>query len=117
MSHQSANSITAELLLKINEKYQPAVLLFRLNVIVASASRGGGRGGVIRSAPNGSPDLIGSMRGTPVAIEIKAGEDRLNPAQRAFRGAWLGAGGIYIVAGDVERTMEMLDQALRGRSS
>lgn len=114
----TSNDITKLLLLAISEKYKPACLMFRLNVIVAAASRGGGRGGVIRSAPNGSPDLIGCIgvqdRSAAVAIEVKAGNDRLSPAQRAFRSAWLAAGGIYIVARDVERTMEMLDLAVRG---
>jgi len=124
----SANDITKLLLLAISEKYKPACLMFRLNVIVAAASRGGGRGGVVRSAPNGSPDLIGCVglpdgpslpggRSCAVAIEVKAGKDRLGPDQVAFRGAWLAAGGVYIVARDVDRTMELLDLALRGRTS
>lgn len=110
----NSNEITKSLLLAISEKYKPACVVFRLNVIVATASRGGGRGGVVRSAPNGSPDLIGACRGVPLAIEVKSGKDRMGPAQVAFRGAWLAAGGVYIVARDVERTMEMLDLALKG---
>ena len=123
--HAQHTALVKSLLLAISEKYKPACLMFRLNVIVAAASRGGGRGGVVRSAPNGSPDLIGCVglpdgpslpggRSCAVAIEVKAGKDRLGPDQVAFRGAWLVAGGIYIEARDVERTMELLDLALRG---
>jgi hypothetical protein len=105
-----SNTLTRSLLLAISERYQPACLMFRLNVIVAMGKRG-----CIRSAPNGSPDLIGAIQGHPVAIEIKAGKDRLSPAQRAFRDAWQRSGGIYIVARDVDLTMCELAFALEGR--
>lgn len=103
----TANAITNTLLVRINERYQPRCLMFRLNVMLMRASRG-----VVRSAPNGCPDLIGTILGHGVAIEVKAGRDRMNPAQERFAAQWVRSGGIHIVARDVERAMKDLGDAL-----
>lgn len=105
----SSNVITAELLLRLNAIYQPAILLFRLNVIVARASRG-----AVRSAPNGAADIMGTIQGRAVAIEVKAGRDRLRPAQENFRDQWTRAGGVYVVARDVEQAITEIQGHLRG---
>ena len=108
----TSNDLTRLLLLAISRTYWPHVLVFRLNVIVARGLRAGSQG-CIRSAPNGSPDLIGTCQGRGLAIEIKAGKDRLSPAQALFRDSWRRAGGVYIVARDVGQAMRELAEALR----
>jgi hypothetical protein len=105
----NANAITAGLLLAISEKYQPRCLIFRINVIVARASRG-----TVRSAPNGCPDILGIVEGRAVVIEVKAGRDTLRPAQIHFRDQWIKAGGAYILARDIENAMADLESQVRG---
>lgn len=53
--------------------------------------------GGLGQAP-GIADFLGIHRGRPVAIETKAGKNRLSQAQREFKKAWEAAGGIYIEA-------------------
>ncbi len=103
----SANAITADLLVAINAEYQPEVLLFRLNIIVARATRG-----AVRSAPNGVADVIGCIRGRAVAIEVKAGRDTLRPAQVNFRDQWIRAGGVHVVARSLEQGMKDLREQI-----
>lgn len=67
----------------------------------------------IRFGLNGSGDIIGALRGRPVAIETKTKDGSLDPDQKRFRRAWEKAGGVYIVA---RSPAEALDQ-LRGLSS
>jgi hypothetical protein len=110
MTGPGANSITADLLVEINKQYQPHMLLFRLNVMVAEASRG-----AVRSAPNGTADLIGCVCGHPVAIEVKAGRDRLREEQANFRDQWLRGGGIYIIARSAEQGIADLRQEINKR--
>lgn len=105
----NANGLTAALLVAINAAYQPDVLLFRLNIIVARATRG-----AVRSAPNGVADVIGCVRGRAVAIEVKAGRDTLRPAQVNFRDQWVRAGGIWILARSLEQGMKDLREKIDG---
>ena len=106
----TANGITNALLLRISERYQPYCLIFRLNVtgMVAGTQ-------FIRSAPKGTSDIIGTIYGYAVAIEVKAGKDTLNPDQKRFREQWLKAGGIHLVARDVDRTMSELNAQIKSR--
>jgi hypothetical protein len=49
----------------------------------------------------GSPDIIAILpSGKFLGIEIKAGGDRLRPAQQAFRAKIVEAGGEFLVIGD-----------------
>jgi hypothetical protein len=118
--HAQHTALVKSLLVAISEKYMPRCMVWNLNVIVGDRSRN-----FTRSAPNGAADIVGCIYsaspgdyagvGRAVAIEAKTGAGELSERQRAFRGAWLAAGGVYIVARDVTRTMELLDLALRGR--
>lgn len=60
----------------------------------------------IRSAPNGTADLLGIYCGVPVAIETKRPKNSSQrQAQKDFQKAWESAGGVYFLArsvGDVE---------------
>lgn len=69
--------------------------------------------GVIRSAPNGTPDLLGIYRGWPTAIETKSKRGRQSQEQRDFQAAWERAGGIYLMP----RTMAELKEGLAAISS
>lgn len=64
--------------------------------------------GVVRSAPNGTPDLLGIYRGWPVAIETKSKRGRQSEDQRSFQAAWTAAGGVYLMP----RTMDALKAGL-----
>jgi hypothetical protein len=46
-------------------------------------------------------DFLGVHRGRPIAIEVKAGRDRLSQDQTKFLASWARAGGVAIVARDV----------------
>lgn len=104
MPSLSANNITASLLLELNERYQPHICIQRINVIVARAKRG-----TVRSARNGTSDILGCIRGIPVAIEVKTENDRMRTEQVSFGESWERAGGIYVIARDAERALAEID--------
>ena len=56
----------------------------------------------------GSADLVGVLRpsGRAVAIEVKSPVGKATPAQLAWRRAWEGAGGLYILARSVEDALD-----------
>jgi hypothetical protein len=58
-----------------------------------------------RSAPVGFPDLIGCAAGRALAIEVKSATGRQRPEQRAWQKRWESAGGIYLLARDVDVTV------------
>lgn len=65
---------------------------------------------VITSAPAGTPDLLGVMRGgLALAIETK-GRGKQSPAQKNFQTAWERRGGVYIVAKSLQDVIERLDR-------
>jgi hypothetical protein len=49
----------------------------------------------------GVADLIGCYRGKAVAIEVKAGKDKLTEDQAAFLRRWQEAGGVALEARDL----------------
>jgi hypothetical protein len=58
---------------------------------------------------NGVADLIGVYRGRGVAIEVKAGQDKLTDKQVKFLKRWREAGGIGIEARDVKSVADELE--------
>ena len=68
----------------------------------------------------GISDILGVMRGLPVAIELKRPETYkdpyfgCSPAQGAFLAGWSKAGGIAMVADSWESVERVLDRALKG---
>ncbi len=106
----TANQITSGILVALSERYHPQCHVFRVNVLVARAGRG-----TVRSAPVGTADLIGCVRGLPVAIEIKAGRDRLSTEQKLFAEQWSKSGGLYVVAKNVEDCMREIEKEIRSR--
>lgn len=61
----------------------------------------------IRSAPNGTPDLLGRCLWVPLAIETKSAKGPQRQAQIDFEREW-SKGGIYVLA----RTMADIDAGL-----
>jgi hypothetical protein len=58
--------------------------------------------------PKGIADFLGVHRGRPVAIECKAGRDKLTDDQRRFLERWRRAGGIGMEARDVKTVADTL---------
>ena len=57
---------------------------------------------------NGVSELLGVQRGRAVAIEVKAGKDKLTNDQRSFLERWSEAGGIGMEARDVNEVAREL---------
>lgn len=104
----TANQITAALRLRICEAY-PGSIVLRVNGMAGRTTRGH----FVRSVEPGTSDLLVLLApyGLYVAIEVKAGADRLRPAQKTFLDAVNHGGGIGIIARTVDGALE--DIALR----
>ena len=107
----SANGITAALLIRIPEQF-PNVRVWRSNVLVA---RAGDR--IVRAGLTGQADIsgIGGPRGVRLEIEVKAGKDRISPAQENFCAMIRRHGGIYILARDIEQALVELKTQMEAR--
>ena len=130
----TANEITAQLLIRIPQRF-PQIRCWRSNTGVAigldsvKAALSCLARGDIAGARNylnrrpisfgvpGSSDISGVVGpdGRVLAIEVKAGNDKIRPAQLAWSGMILSHGGIFIVARDVEQCLQALDLAIGAR--
>jgi hypothetical protein len=54
----------------------------------------------------GAADLVGVYRGRFFGVEVKSSRGRQSPAQKAWQRAVEGAGGIYVLARDVDTAMD-----------
>ncbi len=108
----STNTLTQNILIAINEAYQPHCLVFRLNVTVARTEFR-----TVRSAPNGTADLIGVIKGVPFAIEVKRGRDKQRPRQIDFEHQWEKSGGVYVIAKTKEQTMADIEAGVMLRAN
>lgn len=89
------------------------VFLFRINVGVFKPLHGN-QNRAIRSAPDGTPDLLGIVSpGRGLAIEVKSAKGKQHEAQRNWQAAWEKRGGIYILAKKVEDVLNVLDGPIR----
>lgn len=69
----------------------------------------------IRFGVAGSADIIGAHAGHPLAVEVKDETGRQSEVQICFEQAWRKAGGIYVLARDVDEAIhEMRNKALVG---
>lgn len=85
------------------------IFMFRINVGVFRPLHGD-QNRAIRSAPDGTPDLLGVMApGKAFAIEVKAGRGQQRDAQKNWQKAWEKRGGIYILARSVDDVYKGLD--------
>lgn len=126
-----ANAITNHILLEIPKRF-PGARAWRRNVgsgygmdIVQRAIRAlvAGRPTEalmtlrntrpIRFGVPGEPDIDGwAPDGRRIGIEVKAGRDVVSDDQMTFRTALLAAGGIHVIARDVEGALEDLRKQL-----
>lgn len=100
-------SLTNNLLLAISDAYGRSACVQRINVIVARTHNR-----TVRSATPGTADVVGVVESRAIACEIKAGRDRMRPAQLLFQQAWERAGGIYLIVRDVDQAMAELRERL-----
>jgi hypothetical protein len=85
------------------------IMMFRINVGVFRPLHGDQKR-AIRSAPDGTPDLIGVMSpGRAFAIEVKTAKGQQHEAQKNWQKAWEKRGGIYILARSIEDVYKGLD--------
>jgi hypothetical protein len=112
----SANDLTKLLLLEIPVRLAPA-RAWRRNVLAAKIPDGhGGPGRFVRSTQlPGEADITGVLDingvGVRLEVEVKAGSDRIRPAQQVFGDMIRSMGGIYCVAHDVERAIAEITAA------
>ena len=90
------------------------IFMFRINVGVFRPMHGDQRR-AIRSAPDGTPDLLGvKAPGLAFGIEAKAAKGTQREAQKNWQKAWEKRGGIYILARSVEDVYKGLDISVDG---
>lgn len=109
-----ANSITADLLIKIPEQF-PQIRLWRSNRVKAKAIGKGGKPRFIDAGIDGQADLSGIIgpTGRRLEVEIKAGDDRMRTSQKEFRDMILERGGVYIEARSAEGGLRLLAEAMK----
>lgn len=92
------------------------IFMFRINVGVFRPLHGDQRR-AIRSAPDGTPDLLGVKHpGQAFAIEVKAAKGQQREAQKNWQKAWEKRGGIYVLARSVEDVYKGLDISVDGEA-
>lgn len=91
----------------------PGAMFIRINTGVYRAMWSKG---VVRSAPNGTADLLGAYCGYAVAAEAKTTKGKQTKDQRNFQIAWEKAGGVYILFTSVDDLAWALSD-LRSRNS
>ncbi len=114
----SANAITAELLIKISERF-PNAWAWRNNRVDAMALGKGGRMRRVSAGIDGQPDIalvLGPM-GRFGGVEVKFGKDKLRDSQINWRAKILAMGGFYLVCRDVAVTLEELEILYRGEGN
>jgi hypothetical protein len=67
-----------------------------------------GRRVVQATSIDGVADIMGALRGRPVAIETKTKRGQQRETQRRFQRAWEQAGGLYIIARSPEDALAAL---------
>lgn len=91
---ETANRITANIIRVVN--MQPGCVAYRVNNVgVWDEAKKLHRKG---NTEKGLPDIIAVIRGRFVAIEVKAGRDKLSDDQRMRQAEILRAGGVYVEA-------------------
>ena len=84
------------------------IFMFRINVGVFKPISG--NAGTVRSAPDGTPDLLGVLApGKAFGIEVKTATGQQREAQKRWQEAWEKRGGIYVLARSLEDVYRGLD--------
>ena len=101
---ETANRITANVLRVIN--LQPKCVAYRINNVgVWDAAKQIHRAG---NTEKGLPDIFAILRGRAVAIEVKAGKDRLSEHQKARAQEIERAQGVYLVVRSTDEFLNWL---------
>ena len=123
----TANEITANLLIEIPKRF-PGIRVWRNNtgagagistvkqaIAAIRENRTADAIRLLSSRPIrfgivGQADITGIVGpwGRRLEIEVKTGKDKMSDEQRAFQQMILSAGGIYLVAVDVEATLQRM---------
>lgn len=90
--------------------YKRSACVQKINTMAALA---GDR--YVASALPGTADILGTIRGMPVAIECKTPTDRQRKQQKLFEAAWRRAGGTYILARSMDQALVEIGRALVDR--
>ena len=111
--NMTAQEITDGLRLEICKQY-PGSIVLRINVAAGVI----GEGRWMRTAPAGTSDLLACIApyGAFCAIEVKAGRDKVSDQQERFLSSIERAGGISVIARDIDGAMLMINGALAARS-
>ena len=72
-------------------------------------------GRLVRFGAKGSPDVLVIAAGRFIGIELKTRTGRQRPDQVTWKRACEAAGGVYVLARDVETALGAVRSALRGR--
>ncbi len=88
----TSNKLTNDLLLALSKEFK--AVAYRHNVVRAQVANRW-----IRSSPDGVSDIVGSVKGRFLAIEVKVGKDTLSEAQYGFLESVWKSGGIALVCG------------------
>ncbi len=88
----TSNSLTNQLLLALSKEFR--AVAWRHNVTKSQVANRW-----IRSSPDGVSDIIGSVQGRFLALEIKMPGDTLSEAQYGFLDSVAKGGGIALVCG------------------
>lgn len=113
----TANELTASLLIEIPKRF-PQCRVRRNNRVDAMAIGRGGRPRRVRAGIDGQGDICGTFPvywvgrkfGVSLEIEVKVGRDKQRESQKNFEHMITEAGGIYIIARDVEGCLKELEE-------
>ena len=106
---ETANRITANIIRAVN--MQPGCIAYRINNVgVWDEAKQIHRRG---NTEKGLPDVIACIRGRLVAIEVKAGKDRLSEDQKHRAFEIEKAGGVYFECRSTDSFLDFLTNFLK----
>lgn len=109
LKKETANRITANIIRAVN--MQPGCVAYRINNVgVWDEAKQIHRRG---NTEKGLPDVIASIRGRFVAIEVKAGKDRLSEYQKRRAFEIEKAGGVYFECRSTDMFLTFLTEILK----
>lgn len=105
---ETANRITANILRIINT--HPGCVAYRINNVgVWDEAKQVHRGG---NTQKGIPDIMGSLRGRFIGIEVKAGKDRQSAEQKIVQFEIERANGVYLLIHSTDEFLSELNKLL-----
>lgn len=106
---ETANRITKNIIRAVN--MQPGCVAYRINNVgVWDADKGLYRAG---NTEKGLPDIFACVRGKMVAIEVKAGRDKLSVEQLQRKFEIERAGGVYFEARSTDEFLAFFVDAIK----